>query len=141
MHTGTKLEVINSANQEVVHTCYRNNGLYTTRDLSWLGIELFRASNSTNLNPKRETQFFNYIAGVSKDALIVQTELFQSDRHKALTKKELRIITSAFLTKSDAVYKLHATLGHLPYSRIERMILKGIWKGYAFDVNLIKQMI
>jgi hypothetical protein len=54
--------------------------------------------------------------------------------------EDLNLITSAFLTKTDAVYKLHATLGHIPYSRIERMILKGIVKGYTFDVNLIKQM-
>ena len=37
---GTKLEVVNNNNQEVVHTCHGNNGLYTTRDLSWLGIDL-----------------------------------------------------------------------------------------------------
>jgi hypothetical protein len=123
-----------------VHSCYRNNGLYTTRDLSWLGFNLSRASISTNLNPNRATQIFNYIAGVSKNALIVEMELIQSDRIKALTKKKLKIITSAFLTKSDAVYKLHTTLGHLSYSRIERMILKGIMKVYAFDVNPIKQM-
>ena len=90
---GTKLEVINNANKEVVHTCHRNNGLYTTRNLFWHGIDLSRASNSPNLNPKRATQIFNYIAGVSKDALIVQTELIQSDRNKALTKEQLKIIS------------------------------------------------
>ena len=71
---GTKLEVINNVNQEVVHTCYRNNGLYTTRDLSWLGIDLSRSTYSTNLNPNRATQIYNFIAGVSKDSLIVQSE-------------------------------------------------------------------
>jgi hypothetical protein len=114
----TKLEVINNVNQEVVHTCYRNNGLYTTRDLSWLGIDLSRSQNSTDLNLIRASKIYSYIAGVSKEALIVQTELIQSEQNKALTKEEFQIITSAFLTKSDAVYKLHATLGHLPYSRI-----------------------
>jgi hypothetical protein len=74
-------------------------------------------------------QIFNYIAGVSENALIVQMELIQSNRNESLTKDDLKIITSAFLTKSDAVYKLHATLVHLPFSKIERMILKGIMKG------------
>jgi hypothetical protein len=134
------LEVINNANNEVVHTCYGNNGLYTTRDLSWLGIDLARASTSAELQPNRASQIFNYIAGVSKSALIVQTEIIQSNQNRALTPEDLQVIASAFLTKADAVYKLHATLGHLPYSRIERMILKGIMKGYTFDVNLIKQM-
>ena len=45
------------------------------------------------------------------------------------------------MTKSEAVYKLHASLGHLPYSRIERMILKGIMKGYTFDLKLLKQLL
>ena len=30
---------------------------------------------------------------------------------------------------------------HLPYSRIERMILKGIMKGYTFDLKLLKQLL
>jgi hypothetical protein len=134
------LEVVNNANQEVVHTCHRNNGLYTTRDLSWLGIDLSQASNSQNLKPTRADQIYNYIAGVSKSALIVQTEIIQAEQNRTLAMDDLNVITSAFLTKTDAIYKLHATLGHLPYSRIERMILKGIIKGYTFDVNLIKQM-
>ena len=53
--------------------------------------------------------------------------------------EDLQEITSAFFTKTDAIYKLHVTLGHLPYSRIERMILKGIMKRYTIDVNLIKK--
>ena len=53
---------------------------------------------------------------------------------------DLQVITSAFLAETDAIYNLHAALGHLPYSRIERMILKGIMKRYTFDVNLIKQL-
>ena len=137
---GTKLEVVNNNNQEVVHTCHRNNGLYTTRDLSWLGIDLSQASNSQILKPTRAAQIYNYIAGDSKSALIVQTEIIQAEQNKTLSMDDLKVITSAFVAKTDAIYKLHATLGHLPYSRIERMILKGIMKGYTFDVNLIKQM-
>jgi hypothetical protein len=98
------------------NTCYRNNGMYTTCDLSWLGIDLSRASSFPNLNQKLAAQIFNYIAGVSKAALIVHTEINQSDQNEALTKGNLKIITSVFLTKTDAVYKLHATLEHLPYS-------------------------
>ena len=44
------------------------------------------------------------------------------------------------MTKIDALYNLHATLGHMPYSRIERMILKGLWNGYSFDLKLLKQL-
>jgi hypothetical protein len=134
------LEVINNFNKELVHTCHKNNSLYTTRNLSWLGINLFQSSNNPDLQPNQAAQIFNYIAGVSKAALIVQTKIIQSDHNNALTVEELKVISSAFLTKTDDVYKLYVTLEHLPYSRIERMILKGIMKGYTFDVNLINQM-
>ena len=33
------------------------------------------------------------------------------------------------MTKIDALHNLHATLGHMPYSRIERMLLKSLYKG------------
>ena len=58
---GSKLEVIYNANQEVVHTCHRNNGLYTTRDLTWLGIDLSQASKSSTLKLARADQIYNYI--------------------------------------------------------------------------------
>jgi hypothetical protein len=35
---GNKCEVLNS-NNETIHTCIRNNSLYTTRDLFWIGID------------------------------------------------------------------------------------------------------
>ena len=45
------------------------------------------------------------------------------------------------MTKIDALYNLHAILGHMPYSRIERMILKGLYNGYSFDMSLLKQLV
>ena len=45
------------------------------------------------------------------------------------------------MTKIDALYKLHATLGHMPYSSIKRTILKGLWNGYSFDLKLLKQLV
>jgi hypothetical protein len=44
-----------------------------------------------------------------------------------------------YVIKIDALYNLHATLKHIPYRRIERMILKGLWNGYSFDWKLLKQ--
>ena len=52
-----------------------------------------------------------------------------------------RLLRELYKTKTDALYNLHATLGHLPFSRIERMIRKGIWNKYTFDVNLLKQLV
>jgi hypothetical protein len=45
------------------------------------------------------------------------------------------------VTKIDALYNLHVTHGHMPYSRIERMYLKGLWNGYSFDLMLLKQLV
>ena len=45
------------------------------------------------------------------------------------------------MTKADASYNLHATLGHMPYSRIERMVRRGIWNGYRFDQKFLKDML
>ena len=40
-----------------------------------------------------------------------------------------------------ALYTLHAILGHMPYRRIERMIMKGLYTGYSFDMSLFKQLV
>ena len=45
------------------------------------------------------------------------------------------------MTKADASYNLHATLGHMSYSRIERMVRRGIWNGYNFDRKFLKDML
>ena len=73
---GSKCEVLNS-NNEIVHTCYRNNGLYTTRDLSWLGFDLSSATIMIGLKQYRAKQIHAYVAGVAKDALIIQSEIIQ----------------------------------------------------------------
>jgi hypothetical protein len=44
------------------------------------------------------------------------------------------------VTKIDALYNLHAILGHMPYSRNERMILKGLYNGYSVDMSLLNQL-
>ena len=137
---GNKCEVLNS-NNEIVHTCYRNNGLYTTRDLSWIGFDLSSATNLIGLKQNRAKQIHAYVADVAKHALIIHSEIIQHAQNSHLTPQDLNLIQQAYLTKSEAVYKLHASLGHLLYSRIERMILKGIMKGYTFDLKLLKQLL
>ena len=50
-------------------------------------------------------------------------------------------VYDVYSVKTDAIYNLHAVLGHLQYSRIEKMIRKGIVNGYTFDVKLLKQLV
>jgi transposase InsO family protein len=52
-----------------------------------------------------------------------------------------RLLRELYKTKTDALYNLHATLGLLPFRRIERRIRKGIRNKYAFDVNRLKQLV
>ena len=100
-------EVLNSDNK-IVHTCFRKNGLYTTRDLSWVGINLSNATNDTRLKRGRAKRIHAYVTGIARDALLIQSELIQQS--------QTSLIKSAYMTKAEAVYKLHASLGHLPYS-------------------------
>ena len=103
--------------------------MYNTRDLSWIGIDLSNATNDTGLKRARAKQIHAYVTGIARDALLIQCELIQQSQTNPITMEDLNLIKSAYMTKAEAVYKLHASLGHLPYSRIERMILKGIMKG------------
>ena len=118
-----------NSDNEIVHTCFRKNGLYTTRDLSWIGIDLSNATNATGLRRGRAKQIHAYVTGIARDALLIQSELIQQSQTNPVTMEDLNLIKTAYMTEAEAVYKLHASLGHLPYSRIERMILKGIMKG------------
>jgi hypothetical protein len=81
---GAKCEVLNSAN-EIIHTCVRNNGLYTTRDLSWIGIDLSNATNQIGLKQARAKQIHSYVAGITKDALVIQAELLQQSKTNTVT--------------------------------------------------------
>jgi hypothetical protein len=67
---GNKCEVLNS-NNELVHTCLRNNGLYTTKDLSWIGFDLSNATNDVGLKRARAQQIHAYVADVTKNSLIL----------------------------------------------------------------------
>jgi hypothetical protein len=109
--------------------------------LSWFGIDLSNATNDIGLQRARAKQIHEYVAGFAKNVLIIQSELLQQSQPNLVTMEDLNLIKSAYMTKAEAVYKLHASLGHLPYSRIERMILKGIMKGYTFDLKLLKQLL
>ena len=101
----------------------------------WIGIDLSNATNDIGLKRARAKQIHAYVAGMAKNALIIQSEVLQQSQSNLVTMEDLNLIKSAYMIKAEAVYKLHASLGHLPYSRIECMILKGIMKGYTFDLK------
>ena len=74
---GNKCKVLNAKNQ-IIHIFCRNNGLNTTLDLSWLGIDLSNTTNTLGLKHERSKQIHAYVAAVVKNALINQSELVQN---------------------------------------------------------------
>ena len=57
-----------------------------------------------------------------------------------LTDERLGLIHQAYLAKADALELLHSQPGHMPYSRIEIMIAKGIIKGMSLDNKTIEAL-
>ena len=57
-----------------------------------------------------------------------------------LTEERLGHIHQAYLAKADALELLHSQLGHLPYSRIEVMIGKGVIKGMTLDNKTLQAL-
>ena len=57
-----------------------------------------------------------------------------------LTDKRLGIIRQAYLAMADSLELLHSELGHMPYSRIEVMIGKGVIKGMTLDNKTLKAL-
>ena len=67
----------------------------------------------------------NYFVGVAiqgiEEEIAMLTNVIGSDW---LTDERLGIIHQAYLAKADALELLHSQLGHMPYSRIEMMIVE-----------------
>ena len=105
-----------NSNNETIHTCFRNNGLYTTRDLSWIGINLSNATNDIGLKRARAKQIYAYVAGMAKNALIIQSKLLQQSQSNLGNMEDLNLIKSAYMIKAEAVYKLMLVLDiyHIP---------------------------
>ena len=55
--------------------------------------------------------------------------------------QERTLLHEVYVIKIDALYNLHAILEHMPYSQIERMIWKGLYNGYSFDMFMLKQLV
>ena len=83
----------------------------------------------------------NYFVGVSiqgmEEKVAMLAKVMGSD---LLTDERLGLIHQAYLAKADALELLHSQLGHVPYSRIEMMIAKGIIKGMSLDNKTIKAL-
>jgi hypothetical protein len=125
----------------ILYECSMANGLYSTYDLEWLGINILNAAPDLMVTQERSNRIHAYIGGTANEAMEHQMALVQESRKAWLIKEEQHLLHEVYVIKIDAQYNLHATLGHMPYSRIKRMILKGLWNGYSFDLRLLKQLV
>ena len=75
------------------------------------------------------------------EVMAYRVDAVQETRRSWLDVQERTLLHEVYVTKIDALYNLHAILGHMPYSQIERMILKGLYNGYSFDMSLLKQLV
>ena len=57
-----------------------SDGLYSTLDLAWLGINLLDIDVPVSMTPQRAHDISTYIAGVIEDAYHVQEELLQDEQ-------------------------------------------------------------
>jgi hypothetical protein len=57
-----------------------SDGLYSTLDLAWLGINLLDIDVPVSMTPQRAHDISTYIAGVIEDAYHVQEELLQNEQ-------------------------------------------------------------
>ena len=110
----------------------RYNTSYTY-DLEWLGINILNEAPALTVTQERSQMIHAYLAGTAMEAMEHQVTLGQEFRHTLLQQVEKDLLHEVYVTKIDALYNLHATLGHMPYSRIETMIVKGLWNGHSFD--------
>ena len=113
------------------------DGLYSTYNLEWLGINILEAAPDLLVTPDRSRMIHDYIEGTAMEVMAYQVDVVQETRRSWLDVQERTLLHEVYVTKIDALYNLHAILGHMPYSRIERMILKGLYNGYSFDMSLL----
>jgi hypothetical protein len=116
-------------------------GLYSTYNLKWLGINVLDADPNLLVTPDRSQMIHAYIVGTAMEVMSHQVDEVQEAKRACLDVAERTLLHEVYVTKIDALYNLHAILGHMLYSRIKRMILKGLYNGYSFDMSLLKQLV
>ena len=101
-----------------------------SRDLEWIGINILDAAPDLTVTQERSQMIHACLTGTAMEH---QVTLEQESRQTWLQQEEKNLLHEVYVTKIDALDNLHATFGHMSYSRIETMILKGLWNGHSFD--------
>ena len=117
--------------------------LIEVNDFRWMGLDL---QIDSAMSAQSVTQCYlskiEYFQGLALQGLDEQCQIlhhYQEDEW--LQESKFEELSASYLAKADALELLHVQLGHLPYSRIEKMISKGIIRGFELNKHLMKQLI
>ena len=64
----------------ILHECNMADGLYSTYDLEWLGINILDASPDLLVSPDRSRMIHDYIAGTAMEVMAYQVDVVQEAR-------------------------------------------------------------
>ena len=65
---------------KVLHECNMADGLYSTYDLEWLGINILDAAPDLMVTPDRSGMIRDYIEGTAMEAMAYQVDVVQEAR-------------------------------------------------------------
>ena len=81
-------------------------GLYSTYDLEWLGINILDAAPDLIVTPDRSQMIHAYIAGTAMEAMDHQVDVIQEARRSWLAEEDQTLLHEVYVTKIDALYNL-----------------------------------
>jgi hypothetical protein len=83
-----------------------------------------------------------YISSLVHEVYVAQLEVAKRELPtEEITKEYREVLQSVYITKPEALERLHLQLGHLLYDRIERLLQLGVISGLKLDKQLLKQLI
>ena len=72
--------MLEKGTNKILHECNMADGLYSTYDLEWLGINILDAAPDLTVTQERSQMIHAYLAGTANEIMENQTELVQEPR-------------------------------------------------------------
>ena len=111
----SKCQFVDMKRQRIILNCPLTSDLYSTMDLTWLGIYSATLAPKSIITRERSEAIVNYIDGIHAEAMMVQQATMENAQRRCLPAEEQHLLHELYVTKADASYNLHAPLGHMPY--------------------------
>ena len=82
------------------------DGLYSTYDLEWLGINILDAAPDPLVTPDRSRVIHDYIEESAMEVMAYQVDAVQEARRSWLDVQERTLLHEVYVFKIDALYNL-----------------------------------